>query len=440
MKPSVELLKDVKLRPIYQSLPSPRDGHSPPLPDFQTLHSYRTYGTFGEEEKNPDWQSPRPYLDVHPNRHMSTLWAVFNSVNSNLGIGYLCVSFAVAQTGIIPGLLALVMITLVSIYTSVLIADCQELSICSSYPDIVEFAYGARGRQLFYGVFYLQEVLEIYFYQRAIFYCFAHLSLAQLSRQLMQIIFPLFINLLTITRFMVLPINIIATSAVFIIYLCIMIATLISIPGVTYSKVLPRVIYTNWSGFAHPIGIMCFALRNCSINLPFLLTNIRRGSSYQVIYRSYSFTTASYSVLAILTIIEFGDTIQHVIVGNLKQPLLYDIVLLAMLITCLMKYSLTLAPLADDASNSIKLSIIRMCGRPMRRGIRRYSDADESPYERGSPFEPNNNNSEVSKGLFTVISILLRIAITLFVWVTNSIGPSLYNLMRIIGNPCAYDN
>lgn len=137
-KPSVELLEysRERLRPTLSSFPAPRDGHSPTLPDF-VFPRYDYDHVFHREPDSPVdlFGSPKVPSELG---HSTLLESVFNSVNYFIGIGVLGLPYAVHCSGMIAGVIFLVLIGFMFGITGHLLGRCQHKLDLSSYPDISE--------------------------------------------------------------------------------------------------------------------------------------------------------------------------------------------------------------------------------------------------------------------------------------------------------------
>lgn len=297
-RPLAELLRDVKLRPVFQSLPSPRDGHSPSLPDFQALHLGH-YGSFEEhdeyDEETKDLASPACF-GIKENRRMSLPWAVFNLLNANLGIGGLFLPLAMTQLGVLPSALAIALITCLNGYTSVLTGFCQQQSLSSNYPDIVEYYFQAPGRIFFFGIFYIQILLEMILYQRLIIFCFRQLLDQSFVRNSVILVAPIIMNISTFDAIMVQRLNIFSTISMILFYLL-----FVGLCSVTVWHSPPARIewgQWSWSGMLQCFGVGSFIYRNCQLCVPTLLNSMDSTAFRSSVLISFPITYLIYVVIA----------------------------------------------------------------------------------------------------------------------------------------------
>ena len=297
-RPLLELLRDVKLRPVFQSLPSPRDGHSPSLPVFQAPH-FSNYGSFEDEgDETKDLASPACF-GIRENRRMSLPWAVFNIVNSNLSVGCIYLPYAISQFGLIPSYLVLLGITWLNGYTSYLTGYCKRKSLASTYPEMIEYYYHSLGRIAFYSIFHTQVFLEMMLYQRLVLFCFRQLFIHSFLRNSAIVILPMIVNSSTLHAYVVQSMNILSTVFMILFYLLFLGICVIAIwhkqPLITWNE-------CKWTGIIHCFGMGCFIYRNCQLCVPTLLNSMDTPSfqnsivfSLPITYIIYILTSGKYT-------------------------------------------------------------------------------------------------------------------------------------------------
>ena len=443
-RPLAELLRDVKLRPVFQSLPSPRDGHSPSLPDFQALH-FSNYGSFDEpdDEETKDLASPACF-GIRENRRMSLPWAVFNLLNANLGVGCIYLPFVFAQCGFLPSALVLLSITVLNAYTSILTGFCQQQSLSSSYPDIIEYYFQSIGRICFFGIFYIQISLEMILYQGLIQFCFGQLLVHSFIRKSAILIFPIILNSSTFDAFIIQRLNVLSTVTMILFYLL-----LIGICSVTiwYKRTTILCTEWNWRGILQCFGIGSFVYRNCQLCVPTLLNSMDASTFRSSVLISFPVTYIIYLLAAGIhqTILfdTFKKYIYNVVLGilasrELNEDVIYGLLhrfpksektlIILLLFVSVLRYALVTSPLAEGCA-TWALDTINFFLRRISERTRAYSQDDTPHLHEFSPRE----GLRYSKTLFAILSFILKVLLTVIVWSTSASSPTVYTILLIIG-------
>lgn len=347
-----------------------------------------------------------PYFKHYePEKQMGAKWVILNAVNVNVGVGCLFLPFACFQVKIVGlGVSCFIIMTVALAYGSVLLKDAQNLTQCTSYPEIVEYAFGEKGRFVFYCFYYLQLALEATLFQQLLNAGLSNFYVTSGAGVILSII----MNVLIRVNLIVLPINIISSVSILLMYFTLLWSAIESMNSAVSSTASSTLIREfDIFDTVYPFAIAAFVFRNSHLCQPNLLSKTRKVRYGAVLYISYVVSAAWYIALVPLALLSFGR-IESNLIQNVQNQLVKQFASATLICVSVIKYSSATMPIIEDGAICVRKIIMAVSSKVCTTAGGRNS-GEETPVQREELRENCRwiNSSQCLLGISALLSVLL---------------------------------